>query len=25
MQRIKNSWELGKISWSVLRSDRSLA
>lgn len=25
MQRIKNSWELGKISWSVLKSDRSLA
>ena len=25
MQRIKNSWELGKISWSVLRSDTSLA
>jgi Family of unknown function (DUF6159) len=25
MQRIKNSWELAKVSWSVLRSDRSLA
>jgi hypothetical protein len=25
MDRIRNSWELGKISWSVLRSDRSLA
>jgi hypothetical protein len=25
MQRIRNSWELGKISWSVLKSDRSLA
>ena len=25
VQRIRNSWELGKISWSVLRSDRSLA
>ncbi|MEX2256731.1 MAG: DUF6159 family protein [Acidimicrobiia bacterium] len=25
MGRIKNSWELGKISWGVLRSDRSLA
>lgn len=25
MQRIKNSWELGKISWSVLKSDRTLA
>jgi hypothetical protein len=25
MQRIRNSWELGKISWSILRSDRSLA
>ena len=25
MQRIKNSWELAKISWSVLRSDQSLA
>jgi len=25
MQRIRNSWELGKISWSVLRSDRTLA
>jgi hypothetical protein len=24
MQRIKNSWELGKISWSVLKSDRTL-
>jgi len=24
MQRIRNSWELGKISWSVLKSDRSL-
>jgi hypothetical protein len=25
VQRIRNSWELGKISWSVLRSDRTLA
>ena len=25
MQRIRHSWELGKISWSVLRSDRTLA
>jgi hypothetical protein len=25
MQRIRTSWELGKISWSVLKSDRSLA
>jgi hypothetical protein len=25
MQRIKNSWELGKISWSVLKADRTLA
>jgi hypothetical protein len=25
MQRIKNSWELGKVSWSVLKSDRTLA
>ncbi|MSO79738.1 MAG: hypothetical protein EXQ79_09060 [Acidimicrobiia bacterium] len=25
MQRLKNSWELGKISWSVLKSDRTLA
>ncbi len=25
MQRIRNSWELAKVSWSVLRSDRSLA
>jgi Family of unknown function (DUF6159) len=25
MQRIRNSWELFKISWSVLRSDRTLA
>lgn len=25
MERIRNSWELGKISWSVLRSDRTLA
>jgi hypothetical protein len=25
MLRLRNSWELGKISWSVLRSDRSLA
>ena len=25
MQRIRNSWELGKISWSVLKSDRTLA
>jgi hypothetical protein len=25
MQRIRNSWELGKISWSVLRSDHTLA
>ena len=25
MQRIKNSWELAKVSWSVLRSDKSLA
>ena len=25
MQRIRNSWELGKISWSVLRSDKTLA
>jgi len=24
VQRIKNSWELGKISWGVLKSDRSL-
>ena len=24
MQRIRTSWELGKISWSVLKSDRSL-
>ena len=25
MQRIKNSWELAKVSWSVLRSDKTLA
>jgi hypothetical protein len=25
MERIRNSWELGKISWSVLKSDRRLA
>ncbi|HEU5302812.1 MAG TPA: DUF6159 family protein [Acidimicrobiia bacterium] len=25
MQRIRTSWELGKISWSVLRSDKTLA
>ena len=25
MERIRNSWELGKISWSVLKSDRTLA
>jgi Family of unknown function (DUF6159) len=25
MPRIKNSWELAKVSWSVLRSDKSLA
>ncbi len=25
MSRIKRSWELGKLSWSVLRSDRTLA
>jgi hypothetical protein len=25
MQRIKNSWELGKVSWAVLKSDRTLA
>ncbi len=25
MQRIKNSWELGKVSWSVLKSNRTLA
>lgn len=25
MARIRSSWELGKISWSVLRSDRTLA
>jgi hypothetical protein len=25
VQRIRTSWELGKISWGVLRSDRSLA
>jgi hypothetical protein len=25
MQRIKNSWELGKVSWAVLKSDRALA
>jgi hypothetical protein len=25
VQRIRNSWELAKVSWSVLRSDRSLA
>ncbi|HEV2994230.1 MAG TPA: DUF6159 family protein [Acidimicrobiia bacterium] len=25
MQRIRNSWELAKVSWSVLRSDKSLA
>jgi hypothetical protein len=25
MQRLRNSWELFKISWSVLRSDRTLA
>jgi Family of unknown function (DUF6159) len=25
MQRIKNSWELAKVSWSVLRSDKALA
>jgi hypothetical protein len=24
MQRIKNSWELAKVSWSVLKSDRTL-
>lgn len=25
MQRIRTSWELGKISWGVLKSDRTLA
>ncbi len=25
MPRIKNSWELAKVSWSVLRSDKTLA
>jgi hypothetical protein len=25
VDRIRNSWQLGKISWSVLRSDKSLA
>ncbi len=25
VQRIRTSWELGKISWGVLRSDRTLA
>lgn len=25
MQRLKNSWELAKISWGVLRSDKALA
>ena len=25
MQRIRNSWELAKVSWSVLRSDKTLA
>jgi hypothetical protein len=25
VERIRNSWELGKISWGVLRSDRTLA
>jgi hypothetical protein len=25
MLRIRNSWELAKVSWSVLRSDKSLA
>jgi hypothetical protein len=25
MQRIRTAWELGKISWSVLRADRTLA
>jgi hypothetical protein len=25
VQRIRNSWELAKVSWSVLRSDKSLA
>jgi hypothetical protein len=25
MLRIKNAWELGKVSWSVLRSDKNLA
>ena len=25
MQRMRNSWELGKISWTVLRSDKTLA
>jgi hypothetical protein len=25
MERIKNSWELAKVSWSVLRSDQTLA
>ncbi len=25
MQRIKTSWELAKVSWSVLRSDKALA
>jgi hypothetical protein len=25
MPRIKNSWELAKVSWSVLRSDKALA
>lgn len=24
MERIKNSWELAKVSWSVLRSDKAL-
>ncbi len=25
MERIRNSWALGKVSWSILRSDRTLA
>ena len=25
MERIRNSWELAKVSWSVLRSDKALA
>ena len=24
MQRLRNSWELGKVSWGVLRSDKTL-